>query len=104
VSPRKQFTRTIEDFVCTNCGHKVKGDGYTNHCPLCLWSRHVDKNPGDREEKCGGMMEPVSGSKEGEEFFIDHKCVRCGFERRNRLERGDNFDAFIKASSSYRSI
>ena len=26
----------------------MKGNGYTNHCPKCLWSKHVDINPGDR--------------------------------------------------------
>ncbi|MFA6992594.1 MAG: RNHCP domain-containing protein, partial [Candidatus Gracilibacteria bacterium] len=40
----KRFSRTIEDFVCEKCGAKVKGDGYTNHCPKCLWSKHVDIN------------------------------------------------------------
>lgn len=40
----KNFTRVIEDFICENCGTEVKGNGYTNHCPKCLWSKHVDKD------------------------------------------------------------
>ncbi|MEK7061411.1 MAG: RNHCP domain-containing protein, partial [Patescibacteria group bacterium] len=43
------FVKKIEDFVCKVCGTKVKGTGYTNHCPNCLYSLHVDEEvPGDR--------------------------------------------------------
>ena len=55
----KNFQKKVEDFVCEHCQTKNQEDGYTNHCPNCLWSRHVDINPGDRAEKCGGMMEPI---------------------------------------------
>lgn len=50
----KKFQRQIEDFVCEKCGKEVKGDGYTDHCPRCLRSKHVDVNPGDRRSKCNG--------------------------------------------------
>lgn len=93
--PAKAFTRKIEDFTCEHCGREVIGDGYTNHCPECLWSKHVDKNPGDRLEACKGLMEPISGVKEGKEYVITHKCILCGFTRRNKLEKQDNFDAFL---------
>ena len=52
----KKFIKVKEDFVCEHCGAEVKGDGYTNHCPKCLWSKHVDVHPGDRAAECGGMM------------------------------------------------
>ena len=55
----KQFQRKKENFVCEHCGQEVIGNGYTNHCPSCLHSKHVDINPGDRAETCGGLMEPV---------------------------------------------
>ncbi|HYC79501.1 MAG TPA: RNHCP domain-containing protein, partial [Candidatus Binatia bacterium] len=55
----KLFQRTPENFVCENCGTKVSGNGYTNHCPNCLYSKHVDNNPGDRLNKCHGLMEPI---------------------------------------------
>ena len=97
----KKFQRKIEDFVCENCGCGVKGDGYTNHCPKCLWSKHVDVNPGDREEKCGGMMKPVKGLfKKGVNIII-HKCLKCAFERKNKISGKDNFDVLVKISSSY---
>ena len=94
----KKFTRTIEDFVCEHCGRKVAGNGYTNHCPACLWSKHVDKNPGDRLEACGGMMEPTRAEKAGKGYIIVHKCTICGFERRNEFKAGDNFEILIEIS------
>jgi len=42
------FTRNIENFTCERCGAAVEGNGFTNHCPACLCSKHVDINPGDR--------------------------------------------------------
>ena len=90
-----QFKRKIENFTCEKCGFFVEGNGYTNHCPECLWSKHVDKNPGDREEKCGFLMEPVSYEKRGEEFYITHKCFKCGFIRKNSFTKGDNFEALL---------
>ena len=73
----KKFQRTIEDFVCGNCGAKVKGNGYTNHCPVCLWSKHVDIHPGDRAEACGGLMEPIAVDLEREGYRITYRCQKC---------------------------
>lgn len=97
----KKFQRKIEDFVCEKCDFYVEGDGYTNHCPKCLWSRHVDVNPGDREEKCGGMMEPVRISIKKGENYVNHRCVKCDFERVNKVKKEDNFDTIVKISSRY---
>lgn len=91
----KKFKRTIEDFICSNCGFFVKGNGYTNHCPKCLWSRHVDINPGDRNEKCQGMMEPVGVEMRKGKYFILQRCLGCGFERFNNVGEDDSFDAII---------
>ena len=52
----KTFQRCPEDFECGNCGHEIEGNGYTNHCTACLWSKHVDVNPGDRAADCHGLM------------------------------------------------
>ena len=43
----KKFTKIDEEFICENCGAKVEKLGYTcrNHCPHCLYSKHVDVNP-----------------------------------------------------------
>ena len=56
----KKFQKRVEDFCCENCGTEVTGNGYTNHCPKCLYSKHVDINPGDRLNSCGSMMKPTN--------------------------------------------
>jgi len=91
----KRFQRNKEDFTCEKCGLEVAGSGYTNHCPECLWSKHVDVNPGDRAEGCGGLMEPVGVEESGGSYTIIHKCAKCGFERKNKVVEGDSFDAVL---------
>jgi hypothetical protein len=71
------------------------GNGYTNHCPRCLWSQHVDINPGDRANLCGGMMEPIAGEKDGKIDMIVYKCLSCGFVGRATLRPEDNIDTYI---------
>lgn len=95
----KKFKRTREDFVCEKCGFFVRGNGYTNHCPNCLWSKHVDINPGDRNERCQGIMEPIGIEMRKGEYFILHRCLDCGFERFNHVRADDNFDVVIAISS-----
>ncbi len=96
----KGFTKTVEDFNCAHCGAVVRGNGYTNHCPHCLWSRHVDENPGDRAATCGGMMRPVSVAPDGARFVITHKCEICGKVKRQRTSDTDDMDAIIKLSQN----
>ena len=91
----KQFVKRIEDFNCARCGAVVHGNGYTNHCPKCLWSKHVDNTPGDRLSTCGGMMEPVSVEQVSGEFIITHKCQKCGKTIRQRTCDNDDMDAII---------
>ena len=93
------FIRATENFKCDKCGMQVVGDGYTNHCPECLWSKHVDVFPGDRKGECRGMMEPVRVKKKGEEYIITHKCEVCGFEKTNKAVFEDNFDMLIQISA-----
>jgi hypothetical protein len=93
--PAKKFQRKVEDFTCEKCGREVKGNGYTNHCPYCLWSKHVDINPGDREALCLGLMKPILFEKEKEEYILTHVCEKCGHKKRNRLSKADDFDVAI---------
>ncbi len=92
----KTFTKNVEDFNCAHCGAVVHGNGYTNHCPNCLWSRHVDNNPGDRASECLGMMEPVSAIPDKNGFIITHKCQKCGKIKRQHSSENDNNDELIK--------
>jgi len=94
----KKFQRKKEDFVCQNCGTKVSGNGYTNHCPSCLYSKHVDINPGDRLSSCGGLMIPASFEIKRGEYVIIHRCLKCNFEKKNKLSEGDNLDVLLRLS------
>lgn len=94
----RKFKRTKENFNCKKCGFFVRGNGYTNHCPRCLWSKHVDINPGDRRAMCGGLMEPAGAEVRGEKYIIIHRCVKCGFKKRNKAAENDNFDILLQIS------
>ena|SRR3989344_2768175 len=94
-----QFIRTKENFICEKCGFAVEGNGYTNHCPECLWSKHVDVFPGDRREGCGGLMEPVLVEKIGQQYSLVHKCVTCSRQKPNKVVAEDNFDTVVRISA-----
>lgn len=96
----RKFQRTIEDFRCENCGFEVEGSGYTNHCPRCLWSKHVDLHPGDREASCHGMMEPASVELQQGEYRILHRCIKCGAEKANKASPEDDFEALLRIAAS----
>ena len=79
----RNFTVIDEEFVCENCGKKVSKLGYScrNHCPYCLHSKHVDVNPGDRQEGCHWDLEPVGleiSNKKG--YVIIFKCKKQKFD------------------------
>lgn len=95
----KRFTRTREDFVCAHCGEAVRGTGYTNHCPQCLWSKHVDMNPGDRAEPCKGLMEPTSVETKAGTHTLTHRCTLCGFSRRQTANSADNLETITELSA-----
>lgn len=86
----KRYQKKVEDFVCENCGHIVRGSGYTNHCPECFFSKHVDINPGDRAADCGGLMEPIALEGAVGHEKIVFRCRNCGHTRRNKLQPGDD--------------
>ena len=92
------FTVIDEEFVCENCGYNVKKLGYScrNHCPMCLYSKHVDINPGDREEKCHGLLKPIGLEISGKKgYVIIFKCQKCGAIRKNKSAEDDNMDMII---------
>ena len=94
------FIKKKEDFTCINCGFDVKGTGYTNHCPKCLYGLHVDEvKPGDRKSGCLGVMEPYGVDKKGEEYVLLHKCGKCGKKTRNKVSERDDLGELVKYSS-----
>lgn len=95
----KAFQRNIEDFVCEECEALIHGDGYRNHCSYCLTSKHVDINPGDRAEKCAGLMTVVDIILEHGHLILVHQCNECGHQKRNRSHAEDNIDTIVKMMS-----
>lgn len=91
-----KFQRRIEDFTCEHCGAQVTGNGFTNHCPKCLWSKHVDIQPGDRAETCQGMMQPVGVVRKGDGYRILFRCTTCGEERWNKSAPEDDFEVLLR--------
>jgi rubrerythrin len=88
----QKFQRKKEDFTCEHCGVFVIGNGYTNHCPQCLWGKHVDVFPGDRASECGELMRPAGFTMKKQQFVIIHKCVKCGYIGKNKIAPNDNID------------
>ena len=91
----QKFQKNKEDFTCEKCGNFVVGTGYTNHCPKCLWCKHVDIYPGDRANKCGGMMKPIRIENEKGDFVLIHRCEKCGEEKRNRTSNNDDLSVLL---------
>lgn len=56
---------------------------------------HVDINPGDRAATCQGLMSVKDIILEGGDWILLHRCDTCGFERKNKVQSGDNRDKLI---------
>lgn len=93
------FKRKKEDFYCSRCQTYVKGNGYTDHCPNCLWSKHVDKDPGDRQARCGGLMEPIGLESKSDHYIIHYQCLDCNYHHRVKSSPDDNFEEILKIFS-----
>lgn len=89
-----------EDFICLNCGKKVEKSTYTarDHCPFCLYSKHVDILPGDRLNLCHGLLKPIGIEKFKNTYKIIYKCDKCGEIHKNIMHNDDNMDLIIKLS------
>lgn len=100
----KRFSKNDSGFVCAHCGRTVEPLGYTsrNHCPFCLWSIHIDENPGDRACECLGLLEPIRVEPDPRRgYIIVHRCQKCGAIRRCRAaheakRQPDDLDLLIR--------
>ena len=92
-----------EEFICENCGKKVPKLGYScrNHCPYCLYSKHVDIDPGDRAQSCHGLLEPIGIEKNKKGYIIIFKCKKCGEIRKNKIAEDDDMDKIIELSAKH---
>ena len=89
-------------FRCVRCGADVppSTDGsFRNHCPFCLYSLHVDVEPGDRRHRCRGLMRPVGLRSRGRRPQIVHRCLDCGRVKVNRVveigRQPDDIDVIV---------
>lgn len=95
-----------KNFTCLNCKQVVTidsdiGTAHRNHCPFCLWSKHVDESKeGDRKSTCQSLMEPIGLTfkkekpdkyhlEEKGELMLIHQCLGCGKISLNRLAADD---------------
>lgn len=96
----------MEDgFPCKKCGFFVitnpcvSGVQNRNHCPCCLWSRHMDLlKAGDRLSACKDLMKPIGltmkkyDRKYGVglgELMLVHQCSACNTISINRIASDD---------------
>lgn len=96
----KKFRMLNEDFICENCGKKVEKSEYTarDHCPYCLYSKHVDINPGDRLNECKGLLVPIGIEKFKNTYKIIYRCSKCNIIHKNIMHDDDNMDLIINLS------
>ncbi len=85
------MSRSTENagFLCIQCGLEVlplSNGSYRNHCPRCLYSKHLDVIPGDRTSPCGGLMEPIGVRyRRAKGLQIVHRCTTCREVRANKI-------------------
>ncbi len=96
----KTFNEIDESFTCEKCGFHVERLGYScrDHCPNCLYSKHVDKNPGDRKNKCQGLLKPIGMEKFKDTYKIVYLCEKCGKGHKNIMAKDDNMHVLINLS------
>lgn len=100
-------------FKCLNCGKGVTvighiGTAHRNHCPYCLWSKHVDEfQEGDRKSFCQAGMEPIGLTfkkekpdkyhpEEKGELMLVHRCIGCVKLSLNRIAADDDPEEVLK--------
>jgi hypothetical protein len=98
---------TNNGFQCAHCHYFVPSDPMIagvknrNHCPYCLWSRHVDLfEAGDRLAVCKAKMQPIGltlkrtrkkyGLAQYGELMLIHQCEDCGRVSVNRIAADDD--------------
>jgi hypothetical protein len=104
---------SLDEFHCANCRRLVStnprlaGVNNRNHCPYCLWSRHLDLyRAGDRLSACKARMQPVGltlkrvnkryGQVEGGELMLIHRCNDCGSISINRIAADDDEEKVLE--------
>ncbi len=109
---KHRFESSRADFKCIHCHYLVSADMTVsgvhnrNHCPYCLWSRHLDLyQAGDRLCACKSKMQPVGltlkrmnkkyGHAQQGELMLIHFCIECGEISINRIAADDDADTIF---------
>jgi len=103
---------TFGDFKCAHCGyivssaHWLSGVNNRNHCPYCLWSRHLDLYAaGDRLSACKAPMRPVALTTKRSrnkynrghgELILVHQCTDCDGISINRIAADDDAGTMLE--------
>ena len=108
-------------FSCINCRKWIPVSKHNNtvnrnHCPHCLWSKHVDKTlAGDRLASCNSGMKPIGltiktpridkwGVEVKGEVMIVHECVACGKISINRILSQDLPEEIMSAFEASKNM
>lgn len=98
----KKFNMIDKNFKCENCGNEVEKLNYSarDHCNKCLYSKHVDIMPGDRQNTCQGLLKPVAIEKFKDTYKIIYKCLKCNSIHKNIMANDDDFNKIIELSKN----
>lgn len=111
---------TFGDFRCVRChnivssAHLLSGVNNRNHCPYCLWSRHLDlHSAGDRLSACKSPMQPVAlttkrnrnkyRSGHGEVMLV-HQCAGCDSVSINRIAADDDAQTLLETFNASHAL
>lgn len=107
LSRRSRSNLEDQGFTCIQCklyvpsAPIIAGVQNRNHCPCCLWSRHLDwRVAGDRLAACRAAMQPIglttkhtrnkyARERDGELMLI-HRCTACDVIVINRIAADDS--------------
>ena len=98
----KLFNKNDKPFMCEYCKKEVSTLNYTSrdHCPFCLYSKHVDINPGDRLNKCQGLLKPIDIEKFKDSYKIIYQCKKCLKIHKNIIAKDDDINKLIEISAN----
>ncbi|WKZ30918.1 MAG: RNHCP domain-containing protein [Candidatus Dojkabacteria bacterium] len=96
----RKFVKNNESFRCVNCGVDVPvhPSSSRDHCNQCLYSLHVDINPGDRANPCKGILKPIAVLQSNNRQQIEYECEKCGATVRNIVAPDDDMNRLIEVS------
>jgi hypothetical protein len=116
----RSHSHTFGDFRCAHCDHIVSSAHWLssvnnrNHCPYCLWSRHLDLYAaGDRLSACKAAMQPIAltskrsrnkYSRGPGELMIVHQCTDCYDISINRIAADDVADTLMEVFNASISL